>query len=582
MDNYRNGSQPNKDMTQRVPVQNTPRSSNSQRNNKKKWYMSRSEKAALITLGSIAGVLLLIAAILIFGITAGWFDTAPDDGRILKGVYAAGVNLGGMSKGEAKAVLNKATTDYADTDMVVDVLGTQIFLSPNDTGASLDVDAVVEAAYQYGRTGSRSEREQAKKNAAENSVAISIIEHLNLDTNYIRKEINELGTQFSSTLSQPKLTLKGTRPELDFNNPDTGKVYQTLEIYVGTAEYGLDTNQLYSQVLEHYNIHIFKVEGACTVDAPDSFDEELKQYYDELCVAPIDAKQESDNKITPEVYGYGFNLNDVKELLAKTPYGETVTIELRYLKPNITQESLYNQTFKDILGEDSSLLGTDEAWNTNVDLACKELNGKVLWPGDEFSFNEVLGELTAEKGYLEAMAYLDRVMAPTLGGGVSHVASVLYTSALEAGLTIQERHGHSYVTTFVTTGRDAYVDDVKDFRFTNSLSNPILIRAEVVEGELKISIEGTEYRSYTTELVVKVTESILPGKLYNTMLPNNPGNYQEGDILEEGLEGCVVEIYIAEIDEETGVLLNETFCNVYSYEAKDSVVVKLLVTEPAL
>ena len=536
--------------------------------------MTRKEKTTLIALGSVTAVLLIVAIILL----AVNFTSPADDGKILKGVVAAGVNLGGLTQEQATIALEKATANtYTKLDMVVNVVDTTITLSPEKTGAKLDIQAVVEDAYNYGRTGSRSERNQAKNNALANSVIIPITPHLNLDTAYIRNELSKLGTQFSSTLSQPTFRLTGTKPTMDLTEkPDTNRVYQNLSIYVGTAEYGLDTNKLYEQVMEYYNINIFHVEGVCTVVAPDSIDEQLQSYYDELCVAPIDAKMDPETyEVTPEVYGYGFILEEVKELIAETPYGQTVNIPLRYLAPTLTEELISSNLFKDVIGTHSAILGADEAWNQNVNAACQALNGLVINSGDTFSFNAILGELTAENGYTEALAYRNRVHAEIMGGGITQAASLLYISALEAELEIVERHSHAYAPDFIEKGLDAYVDSKADLSFRNNRPDPIRIKAEVIEGTVVVSIEGTDSRNYTVDLRVKVTDTIAPGTLYNVMVSGNPAGFVNGEVLAEGAEGYVLEVYKSMYDKETGLLQNETFVCTFSYDALDAIVVRL-------
>ena len=144
-------SGPTKDMTQRVRIDGNTAQSNSAKTaapqrhrSKKRWYMTKKEKITLISLASVTAVL-LIAAIILFSTM---FAAPADDGKILKGVMAAGVNIGGMTPSEAAAALEKATADtYTKLDMVVTVLDTQITLSPQNTGAHLDIAAVVEDAY---------------------------------------------------------------------------------------------------------------------------------------------------------------------------------------------------------------------------------------------------------------------------------------------------------------------------------------------------------------------------------------------------------------------------------------------------
>ena len=577
-------TEPNKDMTQRIPLDGAAQPAhrpagsnpaNPRRDRKKKrWYMTKKEKITLISLASVTAVLLIAAIIMI----STMFSAPTDDGRILKGVVAAGVNLGGMTQDQAAIALQEATADtYTKLDMVVTVLDSQITLSPKDTGAHLDIQAVVTDAYNYGRTGSRAERNQAKNNALENSVIIPITPHLNLNTDYIRSEINKLGTQFSSTLTQPTLTLTGTKPQMGVTKPDTNKVHQKLTIYVGTAEYGLDTNKLYEQVLEYYNINIFQVVGTCTVVAPDSIEEDLLTYYQELCVAPVDAQIDPVTyDVIPEIYGYGFNLDEVKEQIAKAPYGTTLEIPLRYLTPNLTEELVSGNLFKDIMGDHSSALGAENAWNGNAFLACEKLNGLIIKAGETFSFNDVLGELTEEKGYQEALAYRGTVAQKVMGGGVTHVASVLYNSVLEAELEVLERHNHTYAPNFIEVGRDVYVAEGKeDFRFRNNRPDPIRIKAEVVNGNIRVSIEGTDTRDYRIEVSVKVIKTIRPGKLYNVMLSDNPGGYKNGQELAAGVNGYEVEIYSSMYGKQDGLLQNKNFVSTYTYEAKDAVVVKL-------
>ena len=577
-------TEPNKDMTQRIPLdgaaQSAPRPAGSrpvnpkQNRRNKRWYMTKKEKITLISLASVT-VVLLIAAIIMLSTM---FSAPADDGKILKGVVAAGVNLGGMTPEEAVAALQEATADtYTKLDMVVTVLDTQISLSPKDTGASLNIQAVVDDAYNYGRTGSRAERNQAKNNALANSVIIPITSHLNLNTDFIRSEINKLGNQFSSTLTQPTLTLTGTKPQMGAAKPDTNKVHQKLMIYVGTAEYGLDTNKLYQQVLEYYNINIFQVVGTCTVVAPDSLEDELLRYYEDLYVRPVDAQIDPITyDVTPEVYGYGFNLDEVKEQVAKAPYGTTIEVPLTYLTPNLTEELISGNLFKDIMGEYSSALGAETAWNSNAFLACEKLNGLIVKVGATFSFNDVLGVLTEEKGYQEALAYRGTVAQKIMGGGVTHVASVLYNSVLEAELEILEHHNHTYAPNFIEVGRDAYVaEGGEDFRFRNNRPDPIRIKAEVVNGNICVSIEGTDTRNYRSEISVKVTKTIRPGKLYNTMLSDNPGGYKNGQELVAGMNGYEVEIYNSMYDKNTEQLQNKTFVSMHTYAARDSVVVKL-------
>jgi len=118
----------------------------------------------------------------------------------------------------------------------------------------------------------------------------------------------------------------------------------------------------------------------------------------------------------------------------------------------------------------------------NIRLAAKALDGKLLAPGERFSFNESVGERTAEAGYKEALIIEGDVFTPGLGGGVCQVSSTLYNAVILAKLEVLERHHHTLPISYVPPGQDATVAfPVLDFRFRNSSDDYLLIRS-FVEG----------------------------------------------------------------------------------------------------
>lgn len=541
--------------------------------------LKRKEKITIISLASVALVLVIVLIITMSSL----FAAPQDDGRILRGVIAAGVNIGGMTPEEARTAIETATANtYTELDMSITVLDSTIVLSPADTGARLDIESVINDAYNYGRTGSRSERQQAKNHALANSYIVPISSYLNLDTDYIRSEISKLGGSFTSTLAQPTLSVTGTRPEMGVSKPNTSVAHQTMTIFVGTAEYGLDTEKLFNKVMEYYNINIFQVIGECTVVAPESIEAELLKQYEELCVAPVDAQIDPVTyEIKPEVYGYGFNLDAVKEQIATAPYGTTLEIPLTYIEPNLTQELLSNNLFKDVLAEYTSNLGIDQSWNTNVQRACEALNGVILKSGEVFSFNEHLGELTADRGYTSAMVAIGKKNESVLGGGVTQVASVLYNCALQSGFDILEQKNHVYPTSFILVGHDVYVNKADaDLRFRNNLPDPVQFVAKVVNNVVQIKILGSNSRDYIIKIESAIVKTKNPGQLLNYMQPNNPGGYENGAVLQPGIVGYDVEIYRNKYEKNTGRFIDKELITTVKYESRDAVIVRLQNNTP--
>lgn len=506
-----------------------------------------------------------------------FFKSPTDDGLILKNVFAAGVNLGGMTKEQAKRALHEATDGtYSRLDMSVQVLDSTVKLSPKDTGARLDVDKVVQAAYDYGRTGSRSEQQQAQQQAQSGSYTISILPYLSLDTTYIQSTVRNLGMSYSTTLSQTRWEVKGDRPSLELSGDvDTTTVFQTLHIYLGTAEYGLVTDKLYEQILDAYNINIFEVIGECSMVAPTPLNYE--QLYGQLCVPPVDATIDPDTyAVTPETYGYGFTLEALKTAVENAKYGSEVTIPLKYLAPAITEEILSGDLFQDILSTFQTAVSDNEDWNHNMQLACNAINGLIIRAGEEFSFLTALGELTEETDYRVTGAQVGRFYRDILGGGISQVASTLYNAAILSDMTITERYNHTYAPSYVNVGFDASVlDKDEDLKFVNSTELPLKIQAAIVDGMLTISLIGTDTREYRVEISYEILETVQPGTLYNTMLSDNPNGYREGHVLIEGVAGVTVRTKLFKYTKDTFTLISETDLAESEYEPKNQLVVKI-------
>lgn len=131
--------------------------------------------------------------------------------------------------------------------------------------------------------------------------------------------------------------------------------------------------------------------------------------------------------------------------------------------------------------------------NENLRLAVEALNGTIVKPGQEFSFNNTTGPRTEAKGYKPATAYLNGEVVQEPGGGVCQVSSTLYNAVVFAGLKSTERHAHSYEPSYVTPGEDAAVSyGGPDFKFVNNSEYPVAIKASfsLSDKKLTVSIYG--------------------------------------------------------------------------------------------
>ena len=129
------------------------------------------------------------------------------------------------------------------------------------------------------------------------------------------------------------------------------------------------------------------------------------------------------------------------------------------------------------LGSFDIPLRSDPAERTNILLSAGAVDNTVIAPGAVFSFNDQVGERTADRGYQDGLMFDNGQIVRGTGGGICLVATGLYNAALQAGLEITERHPHSGVVSYALPGCDAGIYfGQEDLRFRNTTLRPIVIR----------------------------------------------------------------------------------------------------------
>ncbi|MCL1885012.1 MAG: VanW family protein [Defluviitaleaceae bacterium] len=126
----------------------------------------------------------------------------------------------------------------------------------------------------------------------------------------------------------------------------------------------------------------------------------------------------------------------------------------------------------------------------NLSLAAGSINGAVVKPGETFSFNETIGSTVAERGYKKGVIFKDGEKSENYGGGVCQVSTTLCNAAINAGMTIVERHDHSLPVQYVGDGKEAATshNGKLDFKFKNDKPYAITIHAKAENGTVSVSI----------------------------------------------------------------------------------------------
>lgn len=183
----------------------------------------------------------------------------------------------------------------------------------------------------------------------------------------------------------------------------------------------------------------------------------------------------------------------IKKAIEEKNFKADIAVNTKLTKPEIASKEDVKQKYK-VIGTFTTTTTSNKDRNTNISLASTALDGLVIKPGEEFSFNNTTGNRTLEKGYRPAGAYLNGKLVEEPGGGVCQVSSTLYNAVVFAGLETTERHAHSFEPSYVTPGEDAMVSydgyAGPDMKFINTSNVAIVIRAKLVDQKLTASIVG--------------------------------------------------------------------------------------------
>ncbi len=167
--------------------------------------------------------------------------------------------------------------------------------------------------------------------------------------------------------------------------------------------------------------------------------------------------------------------------------------------PEVSTNQVNNLGIKELIGRGrSTYFHSIPGRVFNVNLAASKINGTLVKPGDTFSFNQTLGDVSKFTGYQQAYIISEGRTILGDGGGVCQVSTTLFRAVLNAGLPITERTAHAYRVGYYeqdsAPGMDATVySPSPDLKFTNDTGNYILIEAknDVRNYSLVFEIYGT-------------------------------------------------------------------------------------------
>ena len=309
--------------------------------------------------------------------------------------------------------------------------------------------------------------------------------------------------------------------------------------------------------------------------------------------APVDAQlvafhpeltdPETIFEITDEVQGRYLDTSSLKEQIyqmVSTMTSGDIEIVPTPLQPALTREQVRQTvTLRADTYTEISTKSTEERTN-NIRRAFELINGTVLLPGEEFSFNDIVGKRTTDNGFFRAIEYAYGEQVYGVGGGVCQASSTIYIAAVQANLQITDREPHSMEVNYTSYGKDATVNlDGKkiDFQFKNNTDAPIYIVCSVQSNpnNRKLLVARTQIfglaheEGVTYDLVTETTE-ILPVPIDPVRKKDKNAQYvkytdQEHTV--KGKEGCVVKSWRVKYVGGEEVERTELYTDTYKAQA---------------
>jgi len=244
--------------------------------------------------------------------------------------------------------------------------------------------------------------------------------------------------------------------------------------------------------------------------------------------------KESENGSSLDFEKLSILIDDSAKKIIETEKPQSVILQtpIKILEPKITTEEANEFGIVEKIGEGrSEFKGSIPNRIYNISLAASRVSGILVEPGEEFSFNKNLGDVTRLTGYKEAYVIQNGRTVLGDGGGVCQVSTTLYRALLNAGLPIVERHAHAYRVGYYEQNSPPGIDATifyprVDMKFKNDTGNHILIQNQF--DETNQTLVYTLYGKNDNR-TVEITEPVI-----HSRTPTPEALYQDDPTLPRG------------------------------------------------
>lgn len=482
-----------------------------------------------------------------------------NNNKIISGISISGVDVSGLSKNEAVEKIKSIYNSKIEKDIGLKYQDYEATLSPSLLEVNYDIEKAVDEAYLIGR---------------DNNI---ILNNYNIITTLIGKKNILVDMSLNEEVAKQLLedigvNLPGIIIESTYSVED-----DELLITKGKEGICVDADELLNKVKERLsdiNSNDDDIEISVKSKKPEEID--IEKIHSEVYKEAKDAYYTKDPfEVHPEVEGVDFDVEAAKKILEEEK--EEYVIPLTITKPKVTLNDIGSEAFPDKLATFTTRYdASDKDRTSNLIIACRKINGKVVLADETFSYNKALGARTAQAGYKNAKVYENGEVVDGIGGGICQISSTLYNSVLMSNLKIVERRNHQFVTSYVPAGRDAtVVYGMTDFKFKNTRKYPIRIMASAQNGIATVSIYGIkEENEYTFTFSTRTVASIPFTTKYveDSTLPAGTEKVKQ-----KGANGLKTETYITKM--LNGKVISTELLSKDTYDAMTGIILKNTKTE---
>ena len=354
--------------------------------------------------------------------------------NIISGISIKGIDISNLTKEQAKIEVEKRINEKLSKEIRLQHNDYKVSIPLNALNINFDIDSAVNYAYSIGKNGNIFENSIIKIKAL--FAGIDVEPPFTIDEKGLAEIIDAMSMQLPDAVIDSSYYIDGTN----------------LIITKGKKGYVVDKEkmlEIIKQIINNLNVENNILQIAVIEKSPNEID--LEKIYNEIHKEPKDAYYtQSPYTVYPHENGLDFSvsLEEAKNIIN----GDEIeySIPLKVLKPNVTTNMIGVEAFPDLLATFSTRYVNNKNRTTNLILAANKINGTVLMPGEEFSYNTVVGERTIAAGYKEAGMYQDGQVIDGVGGGICQITTTLYNAALYANLQITSRRNHQFVPSYIT------------------------------------------------------------------------------------------------------------------------------------